>query len=59
MFGEKPMAVRVERIEMGVAQIRADLQRIDRKVETQVEAIRQELSDLMRAIEEMTAGRRT
>ncbi len=57
MFGEKPVAVRIERIESGVSQLRADLQRLDRRLEAHVDAIRQEMSALTKAIEEMTAPR--
>lgn len=49
MFEEKTlaMAARVERIESSVAQLRADLQRLDRKLDLHVEALRADLRRLM------------
>jgi hypothetical protein len=54
MFGDRPVAVRIERIESGVSQLRADLQRLDRRLEAHIDAIRQEMSALTDAIEELT-----
>lgn len=45
MLGEKTLVVaaRIERIESSVAQLRADLQRLDRKLDAHVEALRAEI----------------
>ncbi|MFN2446185.1 MAG: hypothetical protein ABR606_11480 [Vicinamibacterales bacterium] len=47
MFGERTLAVaaRIERIETYVAQLRADLQRLDRKLDMHVEALRSEIRE--------------
>jgi hypothetical protein len=54
MFGDRPVAVRIERIESGVSQLRADLQRLDRRLEAQIDAIRQGMSALAVAIEDLS-----
>lgn len=48
MFEEKTLAIaaRVERIEASVAQLRADLQRLDRKLDMHAEALRTEIRHL-------------
>lgn len=49
MFGEKNLVVaaRIERIESSVAQLRADLQRLDRKLDLHVDALHAHIRTLM------------